>query len=284
MPEVRLRGGDVDGLAVHYVVEGDGEPTVILIHGLGGFGETWRHNIPTLARRAHVFALDLPGYGRSAKPRGAYDLGFFARVVHGFMATMGLAQASLIGHSLGGAIAITCALTHPSRVERLCLISSLVPGFAYQPSWIYRALVQPGLGEALALLGNARLYRAVLARCFHAPVASEVDFLVDFAYQARTCPEARAAYLATLRHVRRDFSDRSEAYRRAIATLDAPVLLIHGQEDRIVPPSHVASATDAFPRATGRWVEACGHFPQIERAADVNGWMADFLSGRPAAL
>lgn len=284
MPEVRLRGGDVDGLAVHYVAEGGGEPTVILIHGLGGFGESWRHNVPALARRVQVFALDLPGYGRSAKPRGPYDLGFFARVVHGFMATLGLGQASLVGHSLGGAVAITCALTHPSRVERLCLIGSLVPGFPYRASWIYQALTRPGLGEVLALLGHARLFKAALARCFHTPVAGEVDFLVDFAYRARTCPEARAAFLATVRHIGRDFTDRAEAYRRAIATLDAPVLVIHGQEDPVVPPAHVASATDAFPRATVRWVTACGHFPQIERAAEVNGWMADFLSRRPAAL
>jgi pimeloyl-ACP methyl ester carboxylesterase len=284
MPEVRLRGGDVDGLAVHYVAEGDGEPAVILIHGIGGFAESWRHNIPPLARRAQVFALDLPGYGRSAKPRGPYDLGFFARVVHGFMATMGVGRASLIGHSLGGAVAVTCGLTHPSRIERLCLIGSLVPGFPFRPSWILQTLVRPGIGEALALLGHARVYRAAIGRCFHRPAPGEVDFLVRFAYRARTGPEARAAYLATLRHVGRDLMDRAEAYRRAIATLEAPVLLIHGQGDRVVPPAHVASAVDAFPRATIRWVDACGHFPQIERSADVNGWMADFLSGRPAAL
>jgi pimeloyl-ACP methyl ester carboxylesterase len=283
MPEVRLRGGDVDGLAVNYVAGGDGEPAIILIHGIGGFGESWRHNLPVLARRAQVFALDLPGYGLSAKPRGPYDLGFFARVVHGFVATMGLGRASLVGHSLGGAVAVTCALTHPSRIERLCLIGSLVPGFSYRASWIYQALARPGLGEALALLGHARLYRAALRRCFHRPIASEVAFLVDFAYRARTGPDARAAYLSTVRHVGRDFADRGDAYRRAIATLEAPVLLIHGQDDPIVPPAHVASAVDAFPRATLRWVEQCGHFPQIERSADVNGWMADFLSGRPAA-
>jgi pimeloyl-ACP methyl ester carboxylesterase len=284
MADVRLRGGDVDGLAVHYVAEGEGEPTVILLHGLGGFGESWRHNMPALARRVQVFALDLPGYGQSAKPAGPYDLGFFARVVHSFMATMGLGQASLVGHSLGAAVAVTCALTHPSRVERLCLIGGLVPGFPYRPAWIYRALSRPGLGEVLALLGHARLFKAALARCFHNPVAGEVDFLVNFAYRARTSPEARAALLSTVRHIGRDFADRAEAYRRAIATLEAPVLLIHGQQDLVVPPSHVASVTEALPRATVRWVEACGHFPQIERAADVNGWMADFLSGRPAAL
>lgn len=284
MPEVRLRGGEVDGLAVHYVVEGEGGPPVILIHGLGGFGESWRHNIPALARRSQVFALDLPGYGRSAKPRGSYDLGFFARAVLGFMQTLGLSRASLVGHSLGGAVAVTCALRHPSRVERLCLLGTLVPGFPYQPSWIYRTLTLPGLGEALALLGHAQVYKAALARCFHIPLADEVSFLVEFAYAARTSPEARAAYLATLRHVRRDFVDRAPAYRRALATLESPVLLIHGQDDRVVPASRVASAADALPRATTRWVDACGHFPQIERAGVVNTWMADFLSGRPAAL
>ena len=239
-------------MAVHYVAEGDGEPAVIFLHGLGGFGESWRHNIPALARRAQVFALDLPGYGRSAKPRGPYDLGFFARVVHGFMATMGIGQASLVGHSLGGAVAVTCGLTHPSRIERLCLIGGLVPGFPYRASWIYRALARPGLGEVLALLGHARLYKAALTRCFHRPVAGEVDFLVDFAYGARTGPEARAAYLATLRHVGRDFTDRAEAYRRAITTLEAPV-----SADPRAGRSHRAP----FPRGLGH-----GRLPPRHRA------------------
>jgi pimeloyl-ACP methyl ester carboxylesterase len=283
MPEVRLRGGDVDGLALHYITEGDGGPPVIFIHGLGGFGESWRHNVLALARRAQVFALDLPGYGRSAKPRVAYDLGFFARSVFGFMEAMGLAQASLVGHSLGGAVAVTCALTRPLRVERLCLLGSLVPGFTYEPPWIYRVLALPGLGELLASLGHARIYKAALARCFHAPQAAEVEFLVGFAYAARTGPDARAAYLATLRHVGRDFVDRGPAYRRALATLEAPVLLIHGQRDPVVPAAHVASAAEALPRGSTRWIDGCGHFPQIERAAAVNAWMVEFLSGRPAA-
>ena len=74
MPELQLRGGEVDGLRLHYVVEGRG-PAVILIHALGGFAETWRHNIEPLARRATVYAVDLPGFGASAKPRSRYRLG-----------------------------------------------------------------------------------------------------------------------------------------------------------------------------------------------------------------
>lgn len=284
MPEVRLRGGEVDGVRLHYVTAGEGSPVVVFLHGLGGFAESWRHNLPALARHATVFALDLPGSGQSAKPRGDYDLVALARSVHGFINALGLAQVSLVGHSLGAGVALTCALVHPSRVDRLVLLAPLVPGFAYEPSLVYRLVTLPGVGEALGLLGHARLYRALLARCFHvAPAQEEVDFLVRYAYPARTSPEARAAYLATLRHVRRDLVDRAADYRRAIAGLEAPVLLVHGRDDRVVPSAHVASAAEAFPRASLRWVRGCGHFPQIEHAATLNAWMAEFLAGRPAA-
>src|SRR5438552_3004004 len=167
MPELRLRGGEVDGLDLHYLVEGRG-PAVVLVHGLGGFAESWRHTL-----------------------RG-------------------------------------------------------------------------------------------LARCVHRPVREEVDFFVDFGFAARTAAEARAAYLATLRHVRTDFEVHAEDYRRAIATLDLPVLLIHGRQDRVVPSAHCALVAEGFAHATVRWVDECGHFPQIEQAETVNRWLVDFLVGRPA--
>src|SRR5439155_391808 len=180
MPELRLRGGEVDGLDLHYLVEGRG-PAVVLVHGLGGFAESWRHT-----------------------PAG------------------------------------------------------------------------------LAAGGSAALYKAALARCFHRPVREEVDFFVDFGFAARTAAEARAAYLATLRHVRTDFEVHAEDYRRAIATLDLPVLLIHGRQDRVVPSAHCALVAEGFAHATVRWVDECGHFPQIEQAETVNRWLVDFLVGGPA--
>src|SRR5215470_18888884 len=163
MPELTIRGGEVDGLSLHYDVAGRG-PAVILLHGLGGFGRSWRQTIDALATRATVFAVDLPGFGRSAKPRAIYRLGYFARALHGFLDALGVGQASLVGHSLGGAIAVTYALTHPSRVERLALVSALVPGFSFHMSLGYRVVTIPVLGEALALCGRARLYKAAIAR------------------------------------------------------------------------------------------------------------------------
>jgi len=281
MPQLRLRGGEVDGLALNYLVEGRG-PAVVLVHGLGGFAESWRHNIGSLAARATVYAIDLPGFGRSAKPRAAYSLAFFARTLHAFLDGVGVTHASLVGHSLGAAVAVTYALTRPARVERLALLSGCVPGFAWRPGWRARVMATPGVGEALALCGCAALYRAAIAKCFHAPAPEEVAFLVGCEYAARTSAAARAAWLGTVRSFAADFVDRRVDYRRAIATLDLPVLLVHGRQDPAIPPAHCADAAAGFPRATARWLDACGHFPHIEHAQVVNGWLADFLVGRPA--
>lgn len=255
---------------------------MVLVHGLGGFAESWRHNIPALARVATVFAVDLPGYGLSSKPPARYRLADFARALHGFVQALGLGRVALIGHSLGGAVALTYALTHPARVERLGLIGALVPGATYRLSLPYRLAATHVLGEVLALCACAPLYRAAIARCFHAPAAAEVEFLVRESYAARTSPEAKAAYLATLRDLRRDIVDHTPDYRRALGSLEAPVLLIHGKQDHVIVPAHCAEACDALPRSRVRWIDACGHFPQIEHAAAVNGWLTEFLVGRPA--
>src|SRR2546422_10471424 len=102
MPELQLRGGEVDGLRLNYVVEGRG-PAVILVHGLGGFAESWRHNIRPLAGRATVYALDLPGFGDSAKPRTRYRLADFPGAPPRFMDGLRLAQAAPVRPSPGGA-------------------------------------------------------------------------------------------------------------------------------------------------------------------------------------
>ena len=214
MPELRLRGGEVDGLALHYLVEGRG-PAVVLVHGLGGFAASWRHNIPSLAARATVYAVDLPGFG-------------------------------------------------------------------WQPGWRARLMATPGLGNALARCGCAPLYRAAIARCFHAPPADEVAFLVGWEYATRTTAAARRAWLRTVRSLAGDFVERRADYRRAITTLDVPVLLVHGRQDPAIPAAHCAETAEGFARGSVRWLDACGHFPHIEHAQVVNGWLADFLVGRTA--
>jgi pimeloyl-ACP methyl ester carboxylesterase len=282
MPEVRLQGGPVDGITVHYVAEGRG-PAVVLVHGLAGFAESWRHNISALAARTRVYALDLPGFGQSDKPPAAYDLAFFVHALRAFLDATGMPTASLVGHSLGGAIAVATGLTHPTRVERLALIGAVVPGCEFRPSIVLRTLARRPLGELLALLGCAPLYRAVMSSGFHRADPKEVDFHIRWAHATRTAWPARAAYLATLRGIGLDFTERAASWRRTLRALEQPVLLIHGREDRIVPPGHGEAVGEALPRRIQRWIDGCGHFPHIEHADVVNEWLAAFLAGRPAA-
>src|SRR2546430_5886122 len=123
MPEIELRGGALDGLRIHYVVDGRG-PAVLLVHGLGGFAESWRHNIGYLGRHATVYAIDLPGFGSSGKPRATYGLAFFAQALRRFVEATGLGRVTLVGHSLGGAVAVAYAATHPESLERLALLGA----------------------------------------------------------------------------------------------------------------------------------------------------------------
>ncbi|MGH7313137.1 MAG: alpha/beta fold hydrolase [Candidatus Rokuibacteriota bacterium] len=281
MPELRLRGGPLDGLGLHYLVQGRG-PVVALVHGLGGFAASWGPTMEALAGRATVLALDLPGFGRSAKPRVRYGLELFARALDGFLDAMGVGQVGLVGHSLGASVVLTYALAHPDRVDRVAFVGGLVPGFPYRPSPVYRALALPGVGEALALCGCAAVYRAALARCFHRPRADEIEFLVTCDYATRTGWGARAAYLSTVRAVREDCHMRGPEYRRVLRGVTTPVLLIHGRQDPVVPAAHCQEVARGLPRAETRWVDACGHFPQLEHPDPVNGWLSQFLVARPA--
>ena len=276
MAEVRLRGGELDGLLLYYLEQGRG-PATVLIHGLGGFAESWRHNIPELARHGRVIALDLPGFGLSAKPRRPYTLDFMARALDGLLRALGVEGVRLVGHSLGGAVAARYALDQPGRVERLALLGAAVPGFHLRPSWVYRTLSVRPLGEILSSFLTPRICATALERCFAEPDAGEIRFFVEHEYAARASREGRAAYLSLLRTVQADFTHGAEPYRAALARLGRRVLVVHGLQDRVVPPAHASQVADGLGIAPPRWLDPCGHFPQIEHASAVNAYLTDFL-------
>jgi 2-hydroxymuconate-semialdehyde hydrolase len=276
VPEIRLTGGELDGLQLHYLEEGRG-PATVLIHGLGGFSESWRHNIPELARHSRVIALDLPGAGRSGKPRRAYTLEFLAQALDRLLLTLGVDRVHLVGHSLGGAVAARYALDHPGRVERLALLGAAVPGFDLRPSWIYRTMSVRGVGEILSSFITRGICTTALARCFDHADPEEIRFFVEHEFAARASREGCAAYLSLLRSVKADFSEGGLAYRAALSRLGRGVLVVHGLQDRVIPLVHAQQVAEGLGVAQPRWLDRCGHFPQIEHASAVNAHLAAFL-------
>lgn len=279
MPRIRLAGGELDGLELHYTSTGRG-PTTLLLHGLGAFAESWRRTTARLAPHGTVIALDLPGFGRSTKPRRRYDLPFFALAVDRFLRALDIDRVRLVGHSLGGGVAAAYAVTYPGRVDRVALVSPVVPGFPIRPSLPYRLMVFPGVGELVVRLVTRRVCAMALRRCMVVVDPDELAFMVEHEFAARATPEGCAAYLATVRGVKRDLTARAPAYRAALAQWNRPALVIHGRQDPVVPIAHALAAVEGIGGAEGRWVDGCGHFPHLEHAATVNRWLHEFLFAR----
>ena len=284
MPELTLRGGEVDGLSLHYVVAGPRPRRRPPPRARGLRGVVARTRSTRLATRATVFALDLPGFGRSAKPRTTYRLGYFARALHGFLDAMGIAQASLVGHSLGrrGGGDLRAHASRPRRAAGAGGRASC-PASASACRWGYRLIALPVVGEALSLCGRAaRLQGGASPAASTRRAPAEVEFLVEHDYATRTGAEARAAWLATARHIRADFVDHRADYRRAIAhARPAGAARARPSGSRRVPPRTRPRRPPACraPRCAGSM--RCGHFPQLEHAAGRQR-LARRVPGRPA--
>jgi pimeloyl-ACP methyl ester carboxylesterase len=277
----------VKGLQLHYQEGGQGRP-VLLIHGLGSSGSLeWRRNLDALAARHHVLALDLPGFGRSDKPRLEYTLDFFVDCVAQFLSAVGVSQVSVVGASLGGRIAFELALQDPAQVERLCLVDAL--GFGHpKRNLVYTAMVLPGVGEAiLRTVGSGlRLLRPHMIRhlwAWYSRRPRHYAALLSDAHlrDARTLfeePGFQAAYLGTLRglagrsRLRDHVLVSAEAHRIAV-----PALIIWGAQDRLFPLSHAHAAARQIPEARLVIFETCGHTPQLEAAEEFNRLLLDFL-------
>jgi len=139
------------GGAISYTKAGTG-PAMLLIHGLGGTRRTWRHLIPGLARTHTVIAPDLPGHGLSDSPAGDYSLGAHTCVMRDLLLTLGYPRASIVGHSLGGGVALQTAYQFPERTERVVLISS--GGLGAEVTPLLRAATLPGADTVVAGLSS----------------------------------------------------------------------------------------------------------------------------------
>src|SRR5881628_872710 len=137
------------GHRITYRTAGNG-PLVLLIHGITGSSATWDEVLPWLAERYSVLAPDLLGHGGSAKPRGDYSLGAYASGIRDLLGVLGFDRATVVGHSLGGGIAMQAAYQFPEYVERLVLVSS--GGLGREVSPILRAATLPGSELVLGLI------------------------------------------------------------------------------------------------------------------------------------
>ena len=257
---------------------------VLLIHGITGSCRQWERVMPILAHEHEVIAPDLLGHGESAKPRGDYSLGAFASGIRDLMVALGHETATVVGHSLGGGIAMQFAYQFPERCERLVLVSS--GGLGSEVSLLLRAATLPGSELVLPLLTHRRIRSAghtlgaTLERlglglgADAAEVLRGLDSLHD--------PETRAAFLETLRAVVGPGGQKVDARDRLYLAEAVPSLIVWGRNDPIIPASHGLAAHEAMPGSRLELLPA-GHFPQLEEPYEFAQLLNEFIAETPPA-
>ncbi len=264
MSAMDVRTVTLHGRQVSFVQEGTG-PVLLLIHGMAGTFENWREVIGPLARHHTVLAPDLPGHGSSAPGGGDYSLGALAAGLRDLLAVLGHERATLVGHSLGGGIAMQFAYQFPEITERLVLVSS--GGLGPEVSPVLRAAALPGAGLFIAATaGPGRAVGSALARGLAAvglrPNADVEE--VARGYASLTDPDRRAAFLATVRAVVGTGGQRVHAGDRLYLAEDVPVLIVWGERDPMIPAHHGKDAHRAIPGSRLEILDGVGHLPQIE--------------------
>ncbi len=254
-------------------------PALLLIHGMAGSSATWRAIIPQLSTKYRVIAPDLLGHGMSAKPRGDYSLGAFAVFLRDLLDELGVHRATVVGQSLGDGIAMQFAYQHRDYCERLALIGS--GGLGPDLSPMLRLLSAPGAELVLPVvapqsvlnLGN-KLGSWLTSAGIQAPRAGQMWQ----AYCSLSDSAGRHAFLRTLRSVVDHRGQAVSALNKLHLTAGLPVVLIWGDDDRIIPVSHAYAAHDALTGSRLEVLEGIGHFPHVEAPMAVAEILENFIA------
>jgi pimeloyl-ACP methyl ester carboxylesterase len=276
-PDVRTEAVLLHGHRVSYRIGGTSGPVLLLLHGLLGSGASFGPALDELARTHRVLAPDLLGHGASEKPSGDYSLGSLATLVRDLLVVLGVESATVVGHSLGGGVAMQLAYQFPATVERLVLVDSGGLGRTVSPA--LRAVALPGAEWVLPAVFNPYAARAAarLLRPFQritppalAQVVAGLATLAD--------AEARTAFVLTARSVIDVRGQRVSATDRLYLAAAMPLLLVWGGRDPVIPVAHAHSLHAQLPGSRLVVFDRAGHFPQVEEPGRFAGVVAEFVA------
>jgi pimeloyl-ACP methyl ester carboxylesterase len=264
MSETRPETAIVHGRSVSYMEAGEG-PVLLLVHGIAGSCENWREVIEPLSSRHTVIAPDFPGHGASEAGAGDYSIGALAAGLRDLLLALGHERATVVGHSLGGGVAMQLAYQFPEMIERLVLVSS--GGLGPEVSPVLRAAALPGADLFISLTaGPGQKLGSTLGRGLTAiglrPNADVAE--VARGYASLEDADRRAAFLDTLRAVVSTRGQRVHAGDRLYLAEAVPVLIVWGARDSIIPARHGEDAHRAIPGSRLEVFEDVGHLPQLE--------------------
>ena len=268
-----------------YRIAGSG-PAVVLIHGMLNSSSHWQSVALELARDHTVVAPDLIGHGDSAAPRGDYSLGAHAASIRDVLAAIGIDRASIVGHSLGGGVAMQFFYQFPQRVERLVLVSS--GGLGHEVSPMLRSAALPGVSALLSLTIQPRMLAALSdtgqrMRERALPLLGRRGggvYLQAIARALRPLENAgaRQAFLQTLRSVIDVHGQRVSATDRLYLLETMPTMIVWGERDNTIPLAHGREAHEAIPHSFFHTLADAAHFPHLEDPDGLSRLLREFIA------
>jgi pimeloyl-ACP methyl ester carboxylesterase len=280
----RLEETTLHGHRVRYRIGGDG-PVILLIHGITGSSAQWATTMELLESDYTVIAPDLLGHGESAKPRGDYSLGAYASGLRDLLAWLEIPAATVVGHSLGGGIAMQFAYQFPERCERLGLVNS--GGLGREVNVLLRAAALPGAELVLPLIA-ADWSRSIgvgfsdLLGRLGLRVGSDIAEMAR-GYASLSDGDARSAFLHTLRAVIEPGGQRVNAADRLYLAEEVPTLIVWGERDPMIPVKHAYTAHEAMPGSRLEIFSDAGHFAQLDDTVRFARVLADFMEATEPA-
>jgi pimeloyl-ACP methyl ester carboxylesterase len=286
LPTIERAEVKLHGHRVRFSIAGEGPP-VVLIHGVAGRAAQWDQTMVQLADQHTVIAPDLLGHGESAKPRGDYSLGAFASGVRDLLIGLDVEGATVVGHSLGGGIAMQFAYQFPERCQRLILVSSGGLGQDVHP--VLRAATLPGSELVLPLIAHEKLLEiaALVPRALGKIGLRTGPDIAEMArgYASLSNAEGRSAFVHTVRAVIDPTGQRVDASDRLYLASKMPTLIVWGCRDRIIPVEHARPAHEGMPGSRLELFDDAGHFPHLEDPMRFARTLAHFLAEtEPAKL
>ncbi|MGE5290681.1 MAG: alpha/beta fold hydrolase [Micromonosporaceae bacterium] len=260
---------------------GHGTP-VLLLHGLGDGSATWSDVLPLLSSRHLVIAPDLLGHGDSDMPRAEYSIAAYARGMRDLLSVVGIERVTVVGHSLGGGVAMQFAYQFPEHCERLVLVSSGGIGREVHP--LLRMAAGPGAEAFLPLVTTAPVRRAVRLAAPLLRRAGRLGLGPDFGYilgryQSLTTTTARQAFLRALRAGVDLGGQVITMLDRCHLAAELPTLIIWGGRDHVIPVEHAAIAHAAMPGSALKIFSPAGHFPHHDDPAGFARAVDSFITG-----
>lgn len=267
------------GEQLSFIDSGKG-PVVLFIHGILGSQRQWSKLIDRLDDNQRVIVPDLFGHGDSAKPMGDYSLSAHAATLRDLLDHLDVERVTLVGHSLGGGIAMQFLYLFPERVDRLVLVAS--GGLGREVNIILRSATLPGADQVLGLAASG----PVLARL--AALGQGVAKVgwspgpdlraIWFGFTSLADRESRRAFLATTRSVI-DLGGQSVSAHERLQSMPAiPTLIVWGSKDRMIPAWHALSAQESIPHCRVELFKNAGHFPHLDDPDRFAALVRDFVA------